>query len=105
MFQLLMVENALALEVKTDGAMIATSRAKGDPYKVAQRQGWTFQTGKGTKKARRSALLDVVSIRAASDPNYTPGAYVTEALGLEDTDRAVTRGRRWAVEGEPSEAF
>lgn len=105
MFQLIMVENALALEVKTDGAMMATSRAKGDPYKVAQRNGWTFQGGKGTKKARRAALEDVISIRTANDPNYTPGPYVTEALGAEDTDRAVARGKRWLATGEASPEF
>ncbi len=105
MFQLIMVENALALEVKTNGELIATSRAKGDAYKVAQRNGWTFQSGKGTKKARRAALEDVISIRTANDPNYTPGNYVTEALGQEDTDRAVSRGKRWLTEGEVSQEF
>lgn len=105
MFQLIMVENALALEVKTDGALIATSRAKGDAYKVAKRNGWTFQTGNGTKKARRAALEDVVSIRTANDPNYKPGAYVTEALGQEDTDRAVARGQRWLAQGEVTPEF
>lgn len=105
MFQLIMVENALALEVKTNGELIATSRAKGDAYKVAQRQGWTFQTGKGTKKARRAALEDVISIRTANDPNYTPGAYVREALGPEDTDRAVARGQRWLATGNPTPEF
>lgn len=105
MFQLLMVENALALEVKSDGAMMATSRAKGDPYKVAQRNGWTFQTGKGTKKARRAALEDVVSIRTANDPRYTPGEYVRSALGAEDTERAVARGQRWLAEGAVSPEF
>lgn len=105
MFQLIMVENALALEIKTDGKMIATSRAKGDPFKVAKRNGWTFQSGNGTKGARRAALLDVISIRVANDPNYTPGQYVTDAVGQDDVDRAVARGQRWKVTGEPTPDF
>lgn len=104
-FQLIMVESALALEVNTDGAMMATSRAKGDPFAVAKRNGWTFQTGKGTKKARRSALEDVVSIRTANDPNYKPGSTTTQALGQEDTDRAVARGQRWLAQGEVTPEF
>ena len=105
MFQLIMVENALALEVTTEGKMIATSRAKGDPFKVAKRNGWTFQTGNGTKGARRAALMDVVSIRVANDDRYTPGDYVTKALGQDDTDRAVRRGKQWKVTGEPTPDF
>lgn len=105
MFQLIMVENALALEVKSEGKMIATSRAKGDPYAVAKRNGWTFQTGKGTQKARRAALLDVISIRAASDPNYTPGQYVQDAVSPEDAERSVARGRRWKETGVTDEDF
>jgi len=100
MFQVIMVENGLALEVSSNGALIPTSRAKGDPYKVAKRLGITFQTGIGTKKARRMALADVVAFRAANDPRYTPGDYVTKALGKEDTDRAVTAGRSWVDTGE-----
>lgn len=105
MFQLIVVENALALEVTSNGELIATSRVKGDPYKVAQRNGWTFQTGKGTKKARRAALLDVISIRAASDPNYTPGEYVKKAVTPEDAERSVSRGRRWLATGVTDEDF
>jgi len=100
MFQVIMVENGLALEVTTNGALIPTSRAKGDPYKVAKRLGITFQTGNGTKKARRMALADVVAFRTANDPGYTPGDYVTKALGQEDTDRAVAAGQSWVATGE-----
>lgn len=100
MFRLIMVENGLALEVKTNGDLIPTSRAKGDPYKVAKQMGVTFEQGKGTKAARRRALADVVAFRTANDSGYTPGEYVREALGAEDTDRAIAAGQSWRSTGE-----
>lgn len=100
MFQLIAVESGLALEVTTNGTIIPTSRAKGDPFKVAKRLGITFETGNGTKAARRRALADVVAFRTANDPRYTPGEYTTKALGVEDTERAVAAGKAWAEAGE-----
>lgn len=100
MFQLIMVENGLALEVTTNGALIPTSRAKGDPFKVAKRLGVTFETGNGTKAARKRALADVVAFRTANDPNYTPGKYVTDALGEALTGQAVVAGKSWIAKGE-----
>ncbi len=94
------IESGLAMEVGSDGAMIATSRSKGDPYKVAQREGVTFQTGRGTKKARRMALADVVAFRTANQSNYEPMSTTRKALGDEDTDRAVAAGLEWRETGE-----
>lgn len=104
-FQMIAVESGLALEVSTNGAIIPTSRAKGDPFAVAKRNGWTFEDGRGTKAARRRALEDVVSIRTANDPLYTPMSTTTKALGEEDTARAVKRGQRWKATGEVTPEF
>lgn len=90
MFQMLAVIHGLALEVNTQGKMISTSRSKGDPYKVAKRNGWTFETGNGTLAARQRALRDVVGVMIANRPEYVIDGTIKTALGdLEDSARSL----------------
>lgn len=81
MLQLLMVIHGLTLEVNTQGELIPTSRAKGDPFKVAKRNGWTFETGNGTIAARTRCLRDCLGMMLANDPNYEVSHLTVKALG------------------------
>lgn len=94
MLQLIAVLLALATEVNSEGKMLATSRAKGDPYKIAKKNGWTFETGNGTLAARRRALRDVLAIMIANRENYQIPSTVSQALG----DTMVEEARGIAAE-------
>lgn len=81
MLQLIGCLLGLAMEVNSDGKMIATSRAKGDPFKIAKKNGWTFEKGNGTIAARRRALRDVLAVMMANREGYEVPATVQNALG------------------------
>jgi hypothetical protein len=81
MLQLIGVLLGLAIEVNSKGKMLSTSRAKGDPYKIAKKNGWTFETGNGTLAARQRCLRDVLAIMIANRDGYEVPSTVAQALG------------------------
>lgn len=84
------VLHGLALEVRSNGEMKATARAKGDPAKIAQKNGWTFCTKKRlTISDRRDILIDVVGVSMANrGPGREISPYILEAIGEDGAARA-----------------
>lgn len=99
MIQLIGVVQGLAIEVRSNNAhaadpqnnsrMLATSRAKGDPAKIAQRNGWTFCTKKRlTDEDHKDILVDVIAVSLANRPGFVISDYLAEAIGPDGVLRA-----------------